>query len=176
MLERILLALIAMKEQTAYDVRRLFLETPLSQYSASPGSLYPAMKRLDARGLLAARAEPGDKGRPRRVYAATDAARRLVETWVSAPPTMAELRTDIRIPLFRFAAMGALAPREAAEPFVNAFQALCSEYRRELVERRSAFDPSAHAHLALDNAVRAMDAHIAWADMALSRIARPKND
>jgi len=57
-LEQALLGVVGLGRKSAYDIRRLFTDTPMTQFSSSPGSIYPALKRLEARGLLRSTTAP----------------------------------------------------------------------------------------------------------------------
>jgi DNA-binding PadR family transcriptional regulator len=64
-LEFALVGLLRQKAQAGYDLRKTFTETAMRHYSDSPGSIYPALRRLQARGWI--EAEPKDS-RGREVF------------------------------------------------------------------------------------------------------------
>jgi DNA-binding PadR family transcriptional regulator len=72
--EQVLLGMIARAPSTGYDLKQEFATTPLGVYQPSSGALYPALRRLERRGLLCA--EPTDSGqngsRRRFVYHITE--------------------------------------------------------------------------------------------------------
>jgi DNA-binding PadR family transcriptional regulator len=82
-LDALLLFLTSHKGQSGYDIRQLFQATPVGMFSDSPGVIYPALTRLEARGLLASAASDG--GRRRRVYTLTDAGAQALDAWLGAP-------------------------------------------------------------------------------------------
>lgn len=62
--EQVLLGMIAGEPSTGYHLKQEFATTPLGIYQPSSGALYPALRRLERRGLLcagptAARVGPG---------------------------------------------------------------------------------------------------------------------
>jgi DNA-binding PadR family transcriptional regulator len=69
--------------KSGYDIRLLFRATPLGLFSDSPGAIYPALARLEARDLLASRAETG--GRRRRAFFRTPAGDVALDAWLDAP-------------------------------------------------------------------------------------------
>ncbi|HEY1752835.1 MAG TPA: PadR family transcriptional regulator [Caulobacteraceae bacterium] len=91
-LDALLLFLVSNKGQSGYDVRQLFQSTPVGLFSDSPGAIYPALARLETRGLLASAAEPD--GRRRRVYEQTDEGQAALRRWLTAPidPGLVERR------------------------------------------------------------------------------------
>ena len=57
LLGRALLGLLMETPLSGYDIRRIFTQTPLATFSDSPGAIYPALKRLEAAGLVRGRVE-----------------------------------------------------------------------------------------------------------------------
>lgn len=70
-------------QQTAFQVRRAFQLSPSSEWSGSAGSVYPAVKRLVARGLIDAKAS-GD-ARATKKLALTPVGRDALHHWATAP-------------------------------------------------------------------------------------------
>jgi DNA-binding PadR family transcriptional regulator len=84
-LDALLLFLVSHESQSGYDIRRLMQETPLGMFSDSPGAIYPALARLELRGLLASAAETD--GRRRRAYQRTEAGAAALEAWLGRAPS-----------------------------------------------------------------------------------------
>jgi DNA-binding PadR family transcriptional regulator len=80
-LDALLLFLVSHKGQSGYDVRQLMRATPLGLFSDSPGAIYPALARLERRGLLTSAAEPN--GRRKRVYALAEAGVVALHAWLN---------------------------------------------------------------------------------------------
>jgi DNA-binding PadR family transcriptional regulator len=76
------LLLFLAERRSGYDIRLLFKATPLGIFSDSPGAIYPALARLEARGLLASEAAGS---RRRRVYFRTPAGDAALDAWLRAP-------------------------------------------------------------------------------------------
>ena len=57
--EHILLGLICTAPSSGYDLKRIFATTPMGLYQPSSGTLYPALRRLEQRGLVKAQAQSG---------------------------------------------------------------------------------------------------------------------
>src|SRR5258707_12894153 len=55
-----LLGLIWQEPRSGYDLRKFFSSTPMISFSDSPGAIYPALHRLEQRGLVRGHGE----GRP----------------------------------------------------------------------------------------------------------------
>ena len=61
--EHILLGLICQSPSSGYDLKRMFAVTPMGVYQPSSGALYPALRRLELKGLV--RAQKGRRSQPR---------------------------------------------------------------------------------------------------------------
>ena len=57
--EQVLLGVIADEPRSGYGLKKLFSSSPASVYQPSPGALYPALRRLEERGLLHAEKQAG---------------------------------------------------------------------------------------------------------------------
>ncbi len=69
---------------TAYAVRKQFQESISSHWSASTGSIYPLMRRLADRGLIAGRVLHRGR-RPGREYHITPPGRQALRGWIGPP-------------------------------------------------------------------------------------------
>ncbi len=75
-LELSLLALLAQKEQYAYDlIHRL---SGIAGPTFKKGTIYPLLNRLQKEQLIESRTEPSHKGPPRKYYRLTPSGRRLL--------------------------------------------------------------------------------------------------
>lgn len=82
---------------SAYALRRHMQGSPSTQWSASGGSIYPLMARLERRGLLESRAMAGN-GRGRREYRISGRGLAALREWVG-PPLRPEAVTTAYDPL-----------------------------------------------------------------------------
>ena len=64
--EQVLLAVIASEPRSGYGLKKMFNASPASVYQPSPGALYPALRRLEDRGLLRADSPCGQPRHRRR--------------------------------------------------------------------------------------------------------------
>ena len=77
--EQVLLGVIASEPRSGYGLKKMFNSSPASVYQPSPGALYPALRRLEERGLLHAEKQVSSGRRALRLYQVTEAAWRC--TW-----------------------------------------------------------------------------------------------
>ena len=83
---------------TAFQVRRAFAQSLSLEWKGSAGAVYPAVKRLEERGLIAA--SPAQGGRAARRLSLTDNGREALAEWAGD----ARLATSIGIDPFRLRA------------------------------------------------------------------------
>ena len=69
--------------QTAFQVRRSFAESPSLEWKGSAGAVYPAVRRLESQGLITAIAK-GD-GRSTKILSVTPTGRKLMLEWACEP-------------------------------------------------------------------------------------------
>lgn len=67
-----------------YDIRRIMLDSPSTQWSASTGAIYPLVRKLERTGHIKSRSERTGK-RVRRSYAVTPKGTTALREWVGPP-------------------------------------------------------------------------------------------
>jgi DNA-binding PadR family transcriptional regulator len=86
-----LLGLLHEKAQSGYELRKVFATTPIGSFSDSPGSIYPALARLEKRRWIRAAGETGDNPRQRKRFALTAAGLAELRRWLLQPVTSQEV-------------------------------------------------------------------------------------
>lgn len=169
--EGILLALVARAEPiTAYQIAKVYEQSPVSNFNTSKGKIYPMIKRLRSAGLLRARTVRGD-GRGTEQLECTNKGKRAVRSWIK------EIRP------------AHLLPEDALRTKVQSFDLLSRDERIEwisdlkvrMLEKLSEierygeevtvpFQDLVHA-----NAVRSIRSRMDWLDLVLSDVVRAKD-
>jgi DNA-binding PadR family transcriptional regulator len=173
--EQVLLGMVCRAESSGYDLKRAFATTPLGVYQPSSGSLYPALRRLERRGLLEPATGTGEpSGRPRRALRATGAGRVEHARWLQQPVNPASVSRDLRIHLMRFVLMETVLPRPDVLVFLRDLESALAAAVTGL-ERYLADAPpdQQHAALALDHGAAAHRASLDWVRRALLELAAP---
>jgi DNA-binding PadR family transcriptional regulator len=89
------LAILFRGDTTGYDIRKASSEGDYSYFAeASFGSIYPALNRLEAEGLVTCRLEPQEGKPARKVYSITDAGRQAFLEELSEPPKPDVFRSE----------------------------------------------------------------------------------
>ncbi len=162
-LEYAITGLLKGQAQSGYDLRKVFATTPMRHFSDSPGSIYPALRRLQVRGWLAAATE-ADSGRGRQVFRVTKAGERALLAWLRQPVTRDDVIWRVDELLLRFAFFDGNLNRVATLEFLQEFERELQAYTRELRAYAAQFplEKSSTGTLAFCNGVRQYEAHLAW--------------
>ena len=104
---------------SGYDLRKVFSTTPMGHFSSSPGSIYPALKRLEKDGLIAVR---GKKTlREKVVYGLTDKGKSVLKGYLSQPVTREDVIWRLDELILRFALMGQVLSVDDTIEFIEGF-------------------------------------------------------
>lgn len=146
---------------SAYDVRKVFAESVTPTWSASTGSVYPSIARLEAAALAAGSAPQGARGR--KALSITEAGRAALRAWLTdigpeiAAPTPDPVRTRM------FFLMGIDAPHRAEilRAAIAATQAALAEAER-IRDARPATDATDLRRLVSEGALYQLRARLEW--------------
>jgi DNA-binding PadR family transcriptional regulator len=118
-----ILGLLSIHPLSGYDLRKVFLTTAMGSFSASPGAIYPALRGLEAAGLVKGTVENAETLRPRRAFSLTPAGRAALVSALSRPVTRDEVRRRMDGLLLRFSFMDGLIPKVGILGFLAALRA-----------------------------------------------------
>jgi DNA-binding PadR family transcriptional regulator len=168
-----LLGLVHQKPSSGYDLRKIFAETAMGSYSSSPGAIYPALERLEKRGLLRSEVEEGSGLRRRRVYRLTANGTRELKRWLSRAVTRGEVVRGIAELMLRFAFMERTLGARGAIQFLRNLQSELDDYVPTLKAflRANAPQMPLSAMLALDSGIRNYEGLQEWSKYAIKTYA-----
>jgi DNA-binding PadR family transcriptional regulator len=175
-LELALAGLLRQKPQSGYDLRKTFATTAMRHYSDSPGSIYPALRRLEARGWIAVSPEHNpqrEQGRGRIVYHLTGEGNRALAGWLSLGVTRDDVIQRLPELMLRFALMDGNVPRSTTLRFLGEFDRELGSYLAELkanLEQMGSKPPVHTGVLAFQAGIQGMEAQLAWARQARARL------
>ncbi len=176
-LEMALLGLLSQKAQSGYDLRKTFATTAMRHYSDSPGSIYPALGRLEKRGWIA-RVSRGDRetldSRRRQEFALTNEGRVALTSWLQQEVSADDVMLRLDELLLRFAFMDGNIPRSTTIRFLDQFireLGLYAARRRAEFEQTRARISLHTGLLAFEMGIRSMETQLAWAQEARARLA-----
>jgi DNA-binding PadR family transcriptional regulator len=171
--ERALVGLISLQPSTGYDLKRRFATTALGVYQPSSGALYPALDRLERRGLLASEALTPAGGRPRRLYRLTEEGSQAQLAWLREPVASETVAQDLGLHLLRFVIMAQTRPAEAVLEFLGRLRSALAGFVAVLERQVDAADAAGNPYpaLAVEHGLAVHRASLAWADRAIARLA-----
>jgi DNA-binding PadR family transcriptional regulator len=164
-LEYALLGLLRQHAQSGYDLRKTFATTPMRHFSDSPGSIYPALRRIKARRWVTASAENGG-ARKRQEFAVTHAGTRALVHWLQRPVTREDVIWRLEQVMLRFAFLDGNVERPVALRFLEELERELAAYVRELREHEKVFGSEMRAstgYLAFKGGTESYHAHLLWA-------------
>ena len=95
----VILGLLSHEELTGYEIKKRMDTTLKYFWSASYGSIYPALNDLVHRGLATKREDTNSK-RNKLIYTITENGRDYLKKWLSLPVEKDELRYETLLKLF----------------------------------------------------------------------------
>ena len=170
--EHILIGLVCMSPASGYDLKRIFAATPMGIYQPSSGSLYPALRRLEAKGLVKTAAGNGESARHRRVYEPTQAGRAAHATWLRTPVEVSTVSRDLGLHLMRFVMMEHASSREEVLSFLDNLKDALAAFTSGLeryVAATAQLDER-HPSLALDHGLAVHRASLRWTRHAIAAV------
>lgn len=169
--EQILLGLLARNPRSGYELKRFFATTPAAAYQPSSGTLYPALRRLERRGLLTGTDTPSAGRRTQRRYRPTTAGHAAHLGWLRRPVEPDTIARDLGVHLMRFVmAEGVLDPGEILgflADLAGALESFIADTERYLEATPL---PGRHPHLALRHGLDVHRASLAWVHTAIQTI------
>jgi DNA-binding PadR family transcriptional regulator len=161
--------LIRVQPATAYQLSKVYAESPVSNFGTSKGKIYPLVERLARRGLLKKSKVAGDARRSDRLECTTRG-QDAVRAWVmEIKPTHLLLDDPLRTKLQSFEL---LSRDEQLEWIVTAkagLQQKLDELELYAAEVTVPFKTQVH-----DNAVSSVRSRMEWLDRVLTSIVKPK--
>ena len=171
--EHILLGLICLAPSSGYDLKRIFAATPMGLYQPSSGALYPALRRLELRGLVQAQApasRAGQSARHRRVYEPTQTGQAAHLDWLRTPVESATVSRDLGLHLMRFVMMEHLLPPEEVLAFLQDLADALTALTTQLEQYAVAGVTGRHPRLALDHGLAVHRASLQWTEHAIAAL------
>lgn len=170
-LEYALVGLLKQKAQSGYDLRKAFTTTPIRHFSDSPGSIYPALRRLQAREWL--RTSEVRDSRRRQLFRVTRKGNAAFVAWLKQPVTREEVIWRLDELSFRFAFQGGNVPRAVSVEFLNDLERELVAYVAELrayAKQTKLSNSLSTGALAFASGIEGYQAHLDWSRRARKKI------
>jgi DNA-binding PadR family transcriptional regulator len=172
--EHIVLGLICLAPASGYDLKRIFAVTPMGVYQPSSGTLYPALRRLQQKGLVMAQAltrQAGQPARQRRVYEPTQTGRAAHLKWLRTPVEPATAPRDLGLHLMRFVMMEHQLSLEEVLAFLQSLADVLAAFTAQLEQFATAAGlPGRHPRLALHHGLAVHRASLRWTEETIEAL------
>ncbi|MEL6270243.1 MAG: PadR family transcriptional regulator [Chloroflexota bacterium] len=183
-LEYIVLGLISIEPQTGYSIVNYFDEDSYNSWSASPGSVYPMLKRLEKQGMIEGELDIEHETRPRKVYTLTEDGEDSLDAWLKEVPKMRPFYEQREIAMLRFQFMEGRLGKKDILAWVNAyFDAVHyatsgTAYYQDAINREmaAAGGVSLHSQILMEGYMLELNALRTWLEMARGRLMMMPDD
>jgi len=170
--EQVLLGVIADEPRSGYGLKKMFSSSPASVYQPSPGALYPALRRLEQRGLLRAEKQVSRGRRALRLYQVTEAGLAVYLDWLRQPVVPETVGADLGQHLMRFSLMENYLERAEVIAFLadlgDALDGFVRGMEQFVVSRQGTLRE--HALLALAHGIATHRASLEWVRSAMAAL------
>jgi DNA-binding PadR family transcriptional regulator len=172
-LEYTILGLLAMQPRTGYDILNTF-ETRNYRWSASAGSIYPVLKRLEKQGIVTSQLEMVHEARPRKVYTLLPAGEELLDNWLRQAPRLQDVIEDYDIVLYKFVFAELRLTRAEVLAWLDMYESITrmSDTMQQVMNNasRESGAMSLHQELALESIALETRARLTWIELARQRL------
>lgn len=172
LLDYAILGLIQDSGRSGYNIRKVFETTALGTYSSSPGSIYPALNRLQRNGYVVKKTvEKSKKAR----FHITETGLEILKTWLLKPVEREDIAKHREELLLRFAFMESLLTGEQKITFLKDFQSHLRAYLRELRAYHEAEATSLplHGKLSFEHGIASCQTTLNWCTKAIRSFESP---
>jgi DNA-binding PadR family transcriptional regulator len=176
-LEYIVLGLIGIEPQSGYSIINYFEEGNYS-WSASPGSIYPILKRLEKSGVIESELEIETETRQRRMYRLTALGETLLDNWLREIPKMRPFYEQRELAMLRFQFMETRFNLNQIIEWLNGYldtvrltDAHRQSYQHALIDAlNETGKASLHRQLSLEASLMELNTLRTWLEMARARL------
>lgn len=132
------LGTLSIQECSGYDIKKMF-DQAFSHFhsSASYGSIYPALKQLEANGLIKKRVEEGDKHPDKNLFSITEEGKQVLQKELNHAPPTEVFRSDFLVQMFFAHLLDAQRLEQILDEITNTYQT-------ELAYMKSIHNSSCH--------------------------------
>lgn len=171
-----LLGLIQQQPMSGYDLRKVFASTAWGTFSDSPGAIYPALHRLETRGMIRGQVQASTSLRKRCLYRTTPKGLAAFKGWLKKPVTYDDVIRRMPDLMVRFAFMDPILGEERTARFLGEFVAQMAVYIPSLQQYLETHGPDMplSSRLALESGIQEYETRLRWAKSSMALYERRK--
>lgn len=176
-LEYIVIGLLSLKPQSGYSIMNFF-EGDAFSWSASPGTIYPILKRLEKQAIIEGELEMEYETRPRKIYRLTALGNDLLNDWLREVPRAVPMSEQRELAMWKFQFMeGRLSKADVLQWLENYLDTLrLYDYGRRvfqegtLAQMSESGQRSVHVQLIMEHTLMETNTLRTWLELAKARI------
>jgi DNA-binding PadR family transcriptional regulator len=168
-----LLVMLSLRPMTGYQIRLAIQRTIGNFWQESFGQIYPALRRMEAEGLIQSSGAAENGNGSRRVYSLTEAGQTRLRDWLELPCDRQVMRDELLLKLFA----GSKAPAGSLESHVRAYRDLVAEdlrrYReveKRLPEAQSGNPELPYIMMTLRQGLLKAEALLRWSEQTIDEL------
>lgn len=170
LLDYAILGLIQDQPLSGYAILKIFEETALGNYSSSPGTIYPALKRLQKFEVVK-KTEQAKTSKT--CFEITPNGILILQEWFSKPIEKIDVQKKTDELLLRFGFMETLVAKKERIHFLTSFHSLLHECIKELQEfyTKESNTMPLHGRLAFQFGIDSNKTALKWCKKAIAQLA-----
>jgi len=156
-----ILGLLKKESLSGYQIRKVFEETAMGNYSSSPGSIYPALKRMQQLRYIG---QILNDSSGKMQFAITPKGLEVLKDWILKPLALVDVQKRLDELLLRFAFMDDLVDKAQVLLFLDSLIELIQTHLtvlKEYVQQTEHQNPY-YAQLAVDHGIQTLKATLSW--------------
>lgn len=156
-----ILGLLKKENLSGYQIRKVFEETAMGNYSSSPGSIYPALKRMQQLHYIG---QILNESSGKMQFAITPRGMEVLKDWILKPLTLVDVQKRLDELLLRFAFMDDLVNINQVLVFLNSFIEFIELHLAELTAyvKQTEKQTPYYGQLAVDHGIQSLKATLSW--------------
>ena len=168
-LDYIILGLLQKEPLTGYRIRKVFEDTSLGNFGGSPGTIYPALKRL-AKNKLILKLPIAETEKFQ--YSVSDSGLDLLKNWLKELPKKEMVQKDLNLLILKFAFMDSLLSKYHKLDFLQHLLIESQDYLDELehfyVQQKEMMPLT--GQLSFEYGLLSYTTTISWSENAIERL------
>lgn len=164
-----ILGLLKKEHLSGYQIRKVFEETAMGNYSSSPGSIYPALKRMQQLDFIE---QNLNKSSGKTQFTITPKGLGALKEWILTPLTLTDVQKRLDEVLLRFAFMDDLVNNDQVLVFLNSFIEFVQLHLADLTEYLQSTEQQMpfYGKLAVEHGIQTLKATLSWSKKVKSLI------
>jgi DNA-binding PadR family transcriptional regulator len=174
-LDYAILGMVSHEPLSGYGIRKVFETTAMGNYSNSPGTIYPALKRMQRFALIEALL---DKGSGKSKFHITPQGKIFLRKWLVKPLELKDVARKTDEIFLRFAFMDTLSSQREKFIFLESFRNLLTVYVKQLKEyhKKECHNMPLHGRLAFEHGIESYKTTLKWCRKTLLLLAKTTKD